>query len=352
MLTIYNLKQNENLKNEILYDANFVNSDVKLDKIININYNQIQLNETIMEIKRKLLYNRNDELIKNYILHIDEEELYYIKDLYFDLAFPFDVNNKENKLKVIVRFLNEIFEKIFKQTFIKKNIKVSNSVYYKKALESIDDLNLTINQKNTLYIIPESKIFKKQINLTSNLFLSEIEPKKQFIKESINNYIKNKHIELVRVTIEDLYDKIRKMSLGDSLIYKLNILNSKKIQYTLDYLTTIFKKVYLINSITTNVIKEDFFIICVEKTNEIYLNDVPKISHLYISENYSYINQLLYLMKIYRKRLINIFIAIDNYYIDSNKITKEYEKFDIYFKELLKYDYYKLHLKRIGYFLK
>lgn len=352
MLTIYNLKQNENLKNEILYDANFVNSDVKLDKIININYNQIQLNETIMEIKRKLLYNRNDELIKNYILHIDEEELYYIKDLYFDLAFPFDVNNKENKLKVIVKFLNEIFEKIFKQTFVKKNIKVSNSVYYKKALESMDDLNLTINQKNTLYIIPESKIFKKQINLTSNLFLSEIEPKKQFIKESINNYIKNKHIELVRVTIEDLYDKILKMSLGDSLIYKLNILNSKKIQYTLDYLTTIFKKVYLINSITTNVIKEDFFIVCIEKTSEIYLNDVPKISHLYISENYSYINQLLYLMKIYRKRLINIFIAIDNYYIDSNKITKEYEKFDIYFKELLKYDYYKLHLKRIGYFLK
>lgn len=352
MLTIYNLKQNENLKNEILYDANFVNSDVKLDKIININYNQIQLNETIMEIKRKLLYNRNDELIKNYILHIDEEELYYIKDLYFDLAFPFDVNNKENKLKVIVKFLNEIFEKIFKQTFIKKNIKVSNSVYYKKALESINDLNLTINQKNTLYIIPESKIFKKQINLTSNLFLSEIEPKKQFIKESINNYIKNKHIELVRVTIEDLYDKIRKMSLGDSLIYKLNILNSKKIQYTLDYLTTIFKKVYLINSITTNVIKEDFFIVCVEKTGENYLNDVPKISHLYISENYSYINQLLYLMKIYRKRLINIFMTIDNYYIDSNKITKEYEKFDIYFKELLEYDYYKLHLKRIGYFLK
>lgn len=350
MLTIYNLKQNENLKNEIYYDANFANNDVKLDKIININYNQIQLNETIMEIKRKLLYNRNDELIKNYISHIDEEELYYIKDLYFDLAFPFDVNNKENKLKVIIKFLIEIFEKIFKQTFIKKNIKVSNSIYYKKALESIDNLNLTINQKNILYIIPESKIFKKQINLTSTLFLSEIEPKKQFIKESINNYIKNKHIELVRVTIEDLYDKIRKMSLGDSLIYKLNILNSKKIQYTLDYLTTIFKNVYLINSITTNVIKEDFFIVCVEKINEIYLNDIPKISHLYISENYSYINQLLYLMKIYRKRLINIFMTIDNYYIDSNKITKEYEKFDIYFKELLKYDYYKLHLKRIGYF--
>lgn len=350
MLTIYNLKQNENLKNEIYYDANFANNDVKLDKIINMNYNQIQLNETIMEIKRKLLYNRNDELIKNYISHIDEEELYYIKDLYFDLAFPFDVNNKENKLKVIIKFLVEIFEKIFKQTFVKKNIKVSNSIYYKKALESIDNLNLTINQKNILYIIPESKIFKKQINLTSTLFLSEIEPKKQFIKESINNYIKNKHIELVRVTIEDLYDKIRKMSLGDSLIYKLNILNSKKIQYTLDYLTTIFKNVYLINSITTNIIKEDFFIVCVEKTGEIYLNDVPKISHLYISENYSYINQLLYLMKIYRKRLINIFMTIDNYYIDSNKITKEYEKFDIYFKELLKYDYYKLHLKRIGYF--
>lgn len=351
MLTIYNLKPNENLKNkEIKYDSNFINNDIKLDKIININYNPVQLNETIIEIKRKLLYNRNDELIKNYILHIDEEELYYIKDLYFDLAFPFDVNNKENKLKIIIKFLIEIFEKIFKQTFIKKNIKVSNSIYYKKALESIENLNLTINQKNTLYIVPESKIFKKQINLTSNLFLSEIEPKKQFIKESINNYIKNKHIELVRITIEDLYDKIGKMSLGDSLIYKLSILNSKKIQYTLDYLTTIFKKVYLINSITTNVIKYDFFIICIEKTNEIYLNDVPVISHLYTSENYSYINQLLYLIKIYRKRLINIFMTIDNYFIDSNKTFKKYEKFDIYFKELLNYDYYKLHLKRIGYF--
>ena len=68
-----------------------------------------------------------------------------------------------------------------------------------------------------------------------------------------------------------------------------------------------------------------------------------------MSENYSYVNQLIYFMKIYRKYLINIFMSIDNYYIRKNTIVNEYEKFRIYFNDLMQCDYYKQHLKRIGY---
>ena len=54
-------------------------------------------------------------------------------------------------------------------------------------------------------------------------------------------------------------------------------------------------------------------------------------------------------MKIYKKRLLNIFITIDKYYIDTCKIVNDYEKFNIYFQDLMKQEYYNLHLRRIQY---
>lgn len=377
MLTIYNLKPNEKIEiNKVNYDANFYNSDSKQDKIVLINHDQFHLNEAVMEIKKKILYNQNHKLIKDYISHIDDDELYFIKDLYYDLAFPYNVYsnvetnnnpkyefknetennsinetqlNQKNKLKIITTFLKDIFQKIFKQTFAKENIKIVNSLYFKKALEFIDDLKLDINKKNTLYIYPESKIYKTQLDLTFNVFLSNLEPKKQLLRKKIYDYINDKHLNLVTITIEDLLSKIEKMKLGDSIIYKINMLNSKKIQFVLDYLTLIFNNVYLINSVTNNIIKEEFFIIGIEKKTEPLLKSVPEISYLYSSENYSYINQLIYLMKIYKKRLLNIFITIDKYYIDTCKIVNDYEKFNIYFHDLMKYEYYNLHLRRIRY---
>ena len=354
MLAINTLITNEKLKKyEFIFDSNYINSNIDQDKIVDIRYDKKQYEETITEIKRKILYNSNFNLIQNYISHIDSDEYYYIKDLYNDLSFPFNVNNKENKLNVIVNFLKDIFQNVFKEYYEIKNIKVSNTSYYKKAIDKIfnENLiqNLCKNEKNKLYIVAESKLFKKQIELTSNVFLSNLEPKKQIIRELILKYINDKHLNLVKSTIEDMVEKINFMNIGDSLIYKINILNSKKIQFVLDYLTTIFKTVSIITPIVTDVIKEEFFIVCHNKISENHLESVPKISHLYMSENYSYINQLIYFMKIYRKHLINIFMAIDNYYIRKNTIVNEYEKFQIYFKDLLQYDYYKQHLKRIGY---
>lgn len=373
MLTIYNLKPNEKIEiDKVNYDANFYNSDSKQDKIVLISHDQFHLNEAVVEIKKKILHNQNPKLIKDYISHIDDDELYFIKDLYYDLAFPYNVYsntdskdiyknetenntmnetslNQKGKLKIITTFLKDVFQKIFKQTFIKENIKIVNSLYFKKALEFIGDLNLDVNNENILYIYPESKIYKTQLDLTFNVFLSNLEPKKQLLRKKIYDYINDKHLNLVTITIEDLLSKIEKMKLGDSIIYKINMLNSKKIQFVLDYLTLIFNNVYLINSVTNNIIKEEFFIIGIEKKTEPLLKSVPEISYLYSSENYSYINQLIYLMKIYKKRLLNIFITIDKYYIDTCKIVNDYEKFNIYFHDLMKQEYYNLHLRRIQY---
>lgn len=373
MLTIYNLKPNEKIEiDKVNYDTNFYNSDSKQDKIVLISHDQFHLNEAVVEIKKKILHNQNPKLIKDYISHIDDDELYFIKDLYYDLAFPYNVYsntdskdiyknetenntmnetslNQKGKLKIITTFLKDVFQKIFKQTFIKENIKIVNSLYFKKALEFIDDLNLDVNKENILYIYPESKIYKTQLDLTFNVFLSNLEPKKQLLRKKIYDYINDKHLNLVTITIEDLLSKIEKMKLGDSIIYKINMLNSKKIQFVLDYLTLIFNNVYLINSVTNNIIKEEFFIIGIEKKTEPLLKSVPEISYLYSSENYSYINQLIYLMKIYKKRLLNIFITIDKYYIDTCKIVNDYEKFNIYFHDLMKQEYYNLHLRRIQY---
>ena len=373
MLTIYNLKPNEKIEiDKVNYDANFYNSDSKQDKIVLISHDQFHLNEAVVEIKKKILHNQNPKLIKDYISHIDDDELYFIKDLYYDLAFPYNVYsntdskdiykketenktinetslNQKGKLKIITTFLKDVFQKIFKQTFIKENIKIVNSLYFKKALEFIGDLNLDVNKENILYIYPESKIYKTQLDLTFNVFLSNLEPKKQLLRKKIYDYINDKHLNLVTITIEDLLSKIEKMKLGDSIIYKINMLNSKKIQFVLDYLTLIFNNVYLINSVTNNIIKEEFFIIGIEKKTEPLLKSVPEISYLYSSENYSYINQLIYLMKIYKKRLLNIFITIDKYYIDTCKIVNDYEKFNIYFHDLMKQEYYNLHLRRIQY---
>lgn len=354
MLTINTLITNEKLKNYVFeFDSNYINSNIDRDKIVNIRHDKKQYEETITEIKKKILYNSNFNLIQNYILHIDSDEYYYIKDLYNDLSFPFNVDNKENKLNVIINFLKDIFQNVFKEYYEIKNIKISNSSYYKKAIDKIFNENLIQdlhkNEKNKLYIIAESKLFKKQIELTSNVFLSNLEPKKQIIRELIIKYINDKHLNLVRSTIEDIVEKINFMNIGDSLIYKINTLNSKKIQFVLDYLTTIFKSVSLITPIVSDIIKEEFFVVCYNKISENKIESVPKISHLYMSENYSYVNQLIYFMKIYRKYLINIFMSIDNYYIRKNTIINEYEKFRIYFNDLMQYDYYKQHLKRIGY---
>lgn len=353
MLAINTLITNEKLKNyEFVFDSNYINSDINQDKIVYIRHDKKQYEETIMEIKKKILHNSNFRLIKSYISHIDPDEYYYVKDLYNDLSFPFKVNN-ENKLNTIVNFLKDIFQNVLKESYEMKNIKISNSLYFKKAIDKIFNENLIQdlqkNEKNKLYIITKNKSFKKQIDLTSNVFLSNLEPKKQIIREFIMKYINDKHLNLVKSTIEDMAEKINLMNIGDSLIYKINVLNSKKIQFVLDYLTTIFKSVSLITPTITDVVKEEFFVICYNKISENRLESIPKISHLYMSENYSYINQLIYFMKIYRKRLINIFMAIDNYYIRKKSIVNDYEKYQIYFNDLLKYDYYTRHLKRIGY---
>ena len=69
----------------------------------------------------------------------------------------------------------------------------------------------------------------------------------------------------------NIFKCVNDLDFGGSLIYKLKELNSQKIEYTLSYLTEIFNEVHLINSLTSNIMKEEFYLVCVNKTVKYFI---------------------------------------------------------------------------------
>ena len=56
MLAINTLIINEKLKKyEFIFDSNYINSNIDQDKIVDIRYDKKQYEETITEIKKKIL---------------------------------------------------------------------------------------------------------------------------------------------------------------------------------------------------------------------------------------------------------------------------------------------------------
>ena len=350
MLLSHRLEKNISIKyDEFHFDEDYLKSNYINDKIIDIQWNNKDFIKLIQELK-KYISNVSTK-INQYLIHIDYDSLEYIKDIYYDLALPFTLNKSE-KVKINTSFYKIIFDEILQKEYSLKNIKFNCSKTIKESIIPLLSENSSTKSKllistNVSHIKDENELIK-QINSVLKLDNGDVEDStKKTLEKYITTYFSEKHIKTVSKIINDLFTKINSISKNDSLIYKISILNSKKIQYVLDYLTTIFENVYIINSFTTNILKEEFIIICKNKIRESYIRDIPKISYKYMSANYCLISNLIYFVKIYKKKLLEIFKTTDKFFFINGNIRNKYDDFESYFNDLSKNDIYKLHLNRV-----
>ena len=187
-----------------------------------------------------------------------------------------------------------------------------------------------------------------QINTILKLDNGNIEDStKKTLERYILTYFSEKHIKTVSKIIIDLFNKVNTLGKNDSLVYKINLLNSKKIQYVIDYLTTIFGNVYIIQTFTTNILKEEYLLICQHKIYETYIRDIPVVSYKYMSKNYELISNMIYFTNIYKRKLLEIFKFTDKFFLMNGYIREYYDNFESYFKNLNKDTIYKFHLNRV-----
>ena len=200
---------------------------------------------------------------------------------------------------------------------------------------------------NISHIKDEDELIN-QINTILKLDNGNIEDStKKTLERYILTYFSEKHIKTVSKIIIDLFNKVNTLGKNDSLVYKINLLNSKKIQYVIDYLTTIFENVYIIQTFTTNILKEEYLLICQHKIYETYIRDIPIVSYRYMSKNYELISNMIYFTKIYKRKLLEIFKFTDKFFLMNGYIRDYYDNFESYFKNLNKDTIYKFHLDRV-----
>ena len=353
MFVCYKLIKNEFIKyDQLEFDKDYQDNPYTKDKLVDIQYSTKQLLDNIKQLKKYSTMPKAN--INNYLSKLDLDELYYIKDIYLDLAFPFKFD-KEKHIYLLSKFFESIFTNLLQNYYTTKTIKINGGKTIKESISKIieqtgsekRDKSKLLISTNTKHIKDNSNIIKHIYNELKFDFDHEIEISTNNLKSYILTYISQKHINTVGEIIKDIFDKTNKLNFGDSMIYKIIMLNSKKIQFTLDYLTTIFESVYITNTFATNIIKEEFFIVCKNKLRENYLNNIPSISPLYQSKNYSEFINIIYFNKIYRKKLIEIFKNIDRYFYLNGNLKQNYNKFDYYYQALINCDVYKLHLNRV-----
>lgn len=343
MLICNEIKKNDKIQyDKFKYDSNYINSNYTEDKIINIQYSEDILEETVKDFKYRMKI--RDLNAKSYLEHLDQDELYYIKDLYYDLSYPYTILKKD--IILLEKFYIDIQIDLLQSCFKRENLICYTSNKQKDIITNInknlENTNRKIISNNKLFILTSYNSKKNNTEITL-----EFEPKKKEIKEYILNHFNTKHKQTVIETILTLFKVINEMEYNASLIFKIKLLNSKKIQYMIDYLTTIFNKVWLIDSFAFNTINEEYFIVCKEKTKESYLNNVPLITFDYSSRNYFEIANIIYINKIYRKELINRFKIFDKYVYINGEFVNNANKFEFYYNTLNKEEFYKLHLNRI-----
>lgn len=253
-------------------------------------------------------------------------------------------NKYESKFesKFESEFENE--SKIESKPNTKANSKISTRE--NKLLDSHSKSKILIST-NISHIKDEDELIN-QINTILKLDNGNIEDStKKTLERYILTYFSEKHIKTVSKIIIDLFNKVNTLGKNDSLVYKINLLNSKKIQYVIDYLTTIFENVYIIQTFTTNILKEEYLLICQHKIYETYIRDIPVVSYRYMSKNYELISNMIYFTKIYKRKLLEIFKFTDKFFLMNGYIRDYYDNFESYFKNLNKDTIYKFHLDRV-----
>lgn len=307
------------------------NYDANNDKIVNINYNEKNFKNTIQLFKSKLL--ANDLNIKSFVNHIDTDEYYYIKDLFIDLTLPISTEIKHKKIK---SFYEYIIKNIIKDDINYDDIIFNTTSDVKKIFETFSKNKKTNKKKLNIFTNYSHKTNKLDYN---------IEPKVDAIEKFLNHFLSLKHENNVRNQIINLFQCTNDLDIGGSLIFKLIELNSKKIEYTISYLANIYENVYLINTSLSNILKEEFYLICVNKTNESYLNNIPIIPFDYMPENYSNIINIIYFIKIIKKKLIVMYNTVDHYIFINGDVKDNYNKFEYYYQLLTTIDDYNNYLK-------
>lgn len=250
----------------------------------------------------------------------------------------------ENESKDNIRDYAKIESKANTKANTKANSKISTRE--NKLLNPHSKSKILIST-NISHIKDEDELIN-QINTILKLDNGNIEDStKKTLERYILTYFSEKHIKTVSKIIIDLFNKVNTLGKNDSLVYKINLLNSKKIQYVIDYLTTIFENVYIIQTFTTNILKEEYLLICQHKIYETYIRDIPVVSYKYMSKNYELISNMIYFTKIYKRKLLEIFKFTDKFFLMNGYIRDYYDNFESYFKNLNKDTIYKFHLDRV-----
>lgn len=336
----YRVKRSNIDYTEFTFDRDFIenfdkNSDNTKDKIVTIPHNKNNFKNIIQLFKSKLLL--NDLNISTFINHIDPDEYYYIKDLFVDLTYPL---NTEVKREKTTSFYKEILQNIIKQEFNFNEILFNTTPEIKSIIQSITK-NSNVNQnKKKLFVFTSQQKKEK-----SNEY--QIDPKKDIIENFLISTLEAKFKKNVTNQIVNIFKCVNDLDFGGSLIYKLKELNSQKIEYTLSYLTEIFNEVHLINSLTSNIMKEEFYLVCVNKIKNSYLNNVPIIPFEYMPVNYSELINIIYFIKIIKKKLLNLYLIIDHYIFINGYEKNNYNKFEYYYEKLLEIDEYKKYIEWI-----
>lgn len=330
----YQIKKNNINHTEFEVDTKYESSNINDDKIINIRFNKNNFKNIVQLFKSKLLL--NDLNIKTFINHIDQNEFYYIKDLFVDLTYPLNTEDKNHQL---TKFYKQIFDELIGTKFNISNILMDTTIDVKKIIKSLSTNNKTNNEKKLLYVFTS-----KTKNTTTNEVVS-LEPKTEIIENFLLHSFDSNFKQKISNQIVNIFKCTNDLDKGGSLIFRISELNSQKIEYTLSYLSEIYERVYLINSFSTNIIKEDFYLVCVDKKYESYLSGVPILPFDYMPVNYTEISNIIYFTKIIRKKLINLYITIDHYmFIDGNE-KQNYNKFESYYQKLLEIDDYKRYVE-------
>lgn len=334
----YQIKKNNINHTEFEVDTKYESSDINEDKIVNIRFNKSNFKNIVQLFKSKLLL--NDLNIKTFINHIDRTEFYYIKDLFVDLTYPL---NTEDKNRQLTKFYKQIFDELIGTKFNISNILMDTTIDVKKVIKSLTTTNKTTNNEKLLYIFTSKT--KNIISNELNHLEQHLEPKTEIIENFLSHSFDSNFKQRITNQIVNIFKCTNDLDKGGSLIFRISELNSQKIEYTLSYLSEIYERVYLINSLSTNVIKEDFYLVCVDKKYESYLSGVPLIPFDYMPVNYTEISNIIYFIKIIRKKLINLYITIDHYmFIDGNE-KQNYNKFESYYQKLLEIDEYKKYVE-------
>lgn len=334
----YQIKKNNINHTEFEVDTKYESSNINEDKIVNIRFNKNNFKNIVQLFKSKLLL--NDLNIKTFINHIDQNEFYYIKDLFIDLTYPLNTEDKNHQL---TKFYKQIFDELIGTKFNISNILMNTTIDVKKVIKSLTTNNKTNSNKKLLYVFTSK--FKNNTSNEVEHWEQRLEPKTEIIENFLLHSFNSSYKQRISNQIVNIFKCTNDLDKGGSLIFRISELNSQKIEYTLSYLAEIYERVYLINSLSTNVIKEDFYLVCVDKKHESYLSGVPIIPFDYMPVNYTEISNIIYFVKIIRKKLINLYITIDHYmFIDGNE-KQNYNKFESYYQKLLEIDDYKRYVE-------